>query len=84
MNDAPKSEKTGPDYSATLYLPKTDFPMRAGLPKKEPELLAHWEQIGLTERMRAAATPASRNSCCTTARPTPTATSISATRSTRS
>ncbi len=46
------SEKTGPDYSATLYLPKTDFPMRAGLPKKEPELLAHWESIGLTEKMR--------------------------------
>jgi isoleucyl-tRNA synthetase len=46
------SEKTGPDYSSTLYLPKTDFPMRAGLPKKEPELLAHWESIGLTEKMR--------------------------------
>ena len=48
------TEKTGPDYSATLYLPRTDFPMRAGLPKKEPELLAHWAQIGLTEKMRAA------------------------------
>ena len=46
------NEKTGPDYSATLYLPKTDFPMRAGLPKKEPELLAHWDAIGLTEKMR--------------------------------
>ncbi|MGP8170971.1 isoleucine--tRNA ligase, partial [Rhodoblastus sp.] len=46
------TEKTGPDYSATLYLPRTDFPMRAGLPKKEPELLAHWESIGLTEKMR--------------------------------
>jgi len=30
------------DYSATLFLPKTDFPMRAGLPRKEPELLARW------------------------------------------
>jgi isoleucyl-tRNA synthetase len=48
------TEKTGPDYSATLYLPKTDFPMRAGLPKKEPELLAHWENIGLTEKLREA------------------------------
>ncbi|HUO54887.1 MAG TPA: isoleucine--tRNA ligase, partial [Rhodoblastus sp.] len=47
------TEKTGPDYSSTLYLPKTDFPMRAGLPKKEPELLAHWESIGLTEKMAA-------------------------------
>jgi isoleucyl-tRNA synthetase len=46
------TEKTGPDYSATLYLPRTDFPMRAGLPKKEPELLAHWQKIGLTEKMR--------------------------------
>jgi len=46
------NEKTGPDYSATLYLPKTDFPMRAGLPKKEPELLAHWDAIGLTDKMR--------------------------------
>ncbi len=46
------TEKTGPDYSSTLYLPKTDFPMRAGLPKKEPELLAHWQSIGLTEKMR--------------------------------
>uniref|UniRef100_UPI003F96CA45 isoleucine--tRNA ligase n=2 Tax=Rhodoblastus sp. TaxID=1962975 RepID=UPI003F96CA45 len=48
------TEKTGPDYSATLYLPRTDFPMRAGLPKKEPELLQHWGEIGLTEQMRAA------------------------------
>ena len=46
------NEKTGPDYSATLYLPRTDFPMRAGLPKKEPELLAHWGEIELTEKMR--------------------------------
>jgi isoleucyl-tRNA synthetase len=46
------TEKTGPDYSATLFLPRTDFPMRAGLPKKEPELLAHWEQSGLTDQMR--------------------------------
>ena len=40
------------DYSATLFLPKTDFPMRAGLPKKEPEILARWDRIGLYERMR--------------------------------
>ena len=30
------------DYSATLFLPQTDFPMRAGLPQKEPELLKRW------------------------------------------
>ncbi len=43
---------TGRDWGATLYLPKTDFPMRAGLPKKEPELLQRWEAIGLYSRMR--------------------------------
>ena len=31
-------------YNATLNLPKTDFPMRAGLPKREPEMLARWEK----------------------------------------
>ncbi len=34
------------DYNATINLPKTDFPMRAGLPKREPEFLASWEQGG--------------------------------------
>jgi isoleucyl-tRNA synthetase len=43
------------DYSKSLYLPRTDFPMRAGLPKKEPELLAYWREIGLYERLREAA-----------------------------
>ena len=35
-----KKPAGGPDYSETLFLPQTDFPMRAGLPQKEPELLA--------------------------------------------
>ena len=39
MND-PSAE--GPDYSGTLFLPKTEFPMRAGLPQKEPEIIARW------------------------------------------
>ena len=43
------------DYSKSLYLPQTDFPMRAGLPKKEPELLAYWREIGLYQRLREAA-----------------------------
>src|SRR3954463_1614523 len=43
------------DYSATLFLPQTDFPMRAGLPHKEPEILARWERLGLYHRLRAAA-----------------------------
>jgi isoleucyl-tRNA synthetase len=43
------------DYSETLFLPKTDFPMRAGLPRKEPEILARWQKLNLYERLRAAA-----------------------------
>ena len=41
-----------PDYKHTLNLPKTDFPMRAGLPKREPEWLARWERIGVYDRLR--------------------------------
>ena len=33
------------DYNKTINLPQTDFPMRAGLPKKEPELLERWAKI---------------------------------------
>ncbi|WP_273789053.1 isoleucine--tRNA ligase [Bartonella sp. ML70XJBT] len=40
------------DYSKTLYLPQTNFPMRAGLPQKELELMAHWENIGLYAQLR--------------------------------
>jgi isoleucyl-tRNA synthetase len=43
------------DYSETLFLPKTDFPMRAGLPQKEPEILARWQKLDLYEKLRAAA-----------------------------
>jgi isoleucyl-tRNA synthetase len=43
------------NYSETLFLPKTDFPMRAGLPQKEPELLKRWQRLDLYARLRAAA-----------------------------
>ncbi|MBX6425892.1 MAG: isoleucine--tRNA ligase [Variibacter sp.] len=43
------------DYSETLFLPRTSFPMRAGLPQKEPELLARWQRLGLYRRLREAA-----------------------------
>jgi isoleucyl-tRNA synthetase len=49
MSDAPVS---GLDYSRTLYLPKTDFPMRAGLPQKEPEILARWARENLYRTLR--------------------------------
>jgi isoleucyl-tRNA synthetase len=42
------------DYKDTVFLPKTDFPMRAGLPKKEPALLERWEELDLFARQRAA------------------------------
>jgi len=42
-----------PDYKTTLNLPKTDFPMRAGLPKREPEWLAKWADMDLYEKLRA-------------------------------
>ena len=41
------------DYKDTIFLPQTDFPMRAGLPRKEPELLARWAEMDLYTRQRA-------------------------------
>jgi isoleucyl-tRNA synthetase len=49
------TESKARDYSETLFLPKTDFPMRAGLPQKEPQILARWQQLDLYGRLRAAA-----------------------------
>ncbi|NTA36171.1 isoleucine--tRNA ligase [Agrobacterium salinitolerans] len=43
------------DYSSTLYLPQTDFPMRAGLPQKEPETVKRWQEMGLYKKLRASA-----------------------------
>ena len=43
---------TAPDYRDTVFLPQTDFPMRAGLPQREPEWLARWERIGIYDRLR--------------------------------
>jgi isoleucyl-tRNA synthetase len=42
-----------PDYRDTVFLPRTDFPMRGDLPKREPAILARWEAMGLYERLRA-------------------------------
>jgi isoleucyl-tRNA synthetase len=43
------------DYKSTVFLPRTDFPMKAGLPELEPRLLRRWAEIGLFGRMREAA-----------------------------
>ncbi|OYW57251.1 MAG: isoleucine--tRNA ligase [Hyphomicrobium sp. 32-62-53] len=42
----------GRDWGATLFLPKTEFPMRAGLPELEPKLLKKWDETGLYEAIR--------------------------------
>ncbi len=43
--------KNKSQYDSTLNLPKTLFEMRAGLPKKEPDMLEDWEQNHLYEQM---------------------------------
>ncbi|BCW90292.1 Isoleucine--tRNA ligase [Alphaproteobacteria bacterium SO-S41] len=57
MTDTPaaKPEKKPNVYKDTVFLPKTAFPMKAGLPKSEPEWLARWKAIDLYARQRAAA-----------------------------
>ncbi len=42
-------------YRDTVFLPKTDFPMRGSLPQKEPEFLARWKAMDLYGRLRAQA-----------------------------
>ena len=42
------------DYKATLNLPRTDFPMKANLPQREPETIASWEREGLYQRIQEA------------------------------
>ncbi|MDB5590990.1 isoleucine--tRNA ligase [Enterovirga sp.] len=49
----PKAAPTATrDYSETLFLPQTDFPMRAGLPQREPLLLERWREIDLYRQLR--------------------------------
>ncbi|TKT69178.1 isoleucine--tRNA ligase [Aquamicrobium sp. LC103] len=43
------------DYSKTLYLPRTEFPMRAGLPEKEPLLVKRWQEMSLYGKLRESA-----------------------------
>jgi isoleucyl-tRNA synthetase len=51
MTEKPK-KSDAPDYAKTLYLPQTEFPMRAGLPQREPEILARWNEIDLYGQLR--------------------------------
>ncbi len=54
MSDKPQKSDSS-DYSKTLFLPQTEFPMRAGLPQREPEILKRWNEIGLYDRLRESA-----------------------------
>uniref|UniRef100_UPI0025DC8A5D class I tRNA ligase family protein n=1 Tax=Sphingomonas sp. TaxID=28214 RepID=UPI0025DC8A5D len=49
MSDAPDNK---PDYRSTVFLPKTDFPMKAGLPQKEPTILAKWMAGDIYQQVR--------------------------------
>ncbi|NIJ21729.1 isoleucyl-tRNA synthetase [Sphingomonas naasensis] len=51
MTDATDSQR---DYRDTVFLPKTDFPMKAGLAQKEPAILERWAKIGLYQKLREA------------------------------
>ena len=52
MTDTAATER---DYRDTLFLPKTEFPMRAGLPKAEPEWIKRWDAMGLYAKLRETA-----------------------------
>ncbi len=54
MSEKPQ-KSDAKDYSKTLFLPQTEFPMRAGLPKREPEILKRWNEIELYEKLRETA-----------------------------
>ncbi|WP_010183570.1 isoleucine--tRNA ligase [Sphingomonas sp. PAMC 26605] len=54
MTETPDTTPPARDYRDTVFLPKTDFPMKAGLPAKEPGILARWQAMNLYEKTREA------------------------------
>ena len=50
--ETPEKPAESLDYRATMFLPATDFPMKAGLPEAEPKWLAHWAEIDLYGKLR--------------------------------
>ena len=52
MADTNTSPTDKRDYRETLFLPKTEFPMRGGLPKAEPKWIEHWDEMGLYKKLR--------------------------------
>jgi isoleucyl-tRNA synthetase len=54
MSDDSSRAAKGRDLKDTVFLPKTDFPMKAGLPAKEPGIAARWDEMGLYRKLREA------------------------------
>jgi len=54
MSDAPETPGSKTDYRSTVFLPRTDFPMKAGLPQKEPVIAARWVEEDLYGQLRKA------------------------------
>src|SRR5258705_1221749 len=54
MSDAPETPGSKTDYRSTVFLPRTDFPMKAGLPQKEPVIAARWVEEDLYGKLRKA------------------------------
>ncbi len=52
---ADTADSSAPDYRSTVFLPTTDFPMKAGLPQLEPKLLARWEKMDMYKKLRESA-----------------------------
>ena len=50
-----QKKSDAPDYAKTLFLPQTEFPMRAGLPQREPDILKRWTDIDLYGQLRSRA-----------------------------
>jgi isoleucyl-tRNA synthetase len=55
MSQMSDKSAESPDYRATLFLPATDFPMKAGLPEAEPKWLARWAEMDLYGKLRTRA-----------------------------
>ncbi|MDX2142198.1 MAG: isoleucine--tRNA ligase [Rhodospirillaceae bacterium] len=55
MTAPPPTGPLAPDYKPTVFLPATDFPMKAGLPQLEPKLLDRWAKMNLYKRLRQTA-----------------------------
>ncbi|WP_135467778.1 isoleucine--tRNA ligase [Crenalkalicoccus roseus] len=51
MTDSPADAETR-DYRGTVFLPRTSFPMKGDLPRREPHWLERWQRLGLWERLR--------------------------------